>query len=53
MASPLRIGAAIAAVASALWLAACGGDTDPEPTHRNTQFGTVAGVDQSATSGTW
>jgi len=51
--SPLRIGAAIAAIASALWLAACGGDTNPEPTQRNTQFGTVAGIDQSATSGTY
>ena len=53
MISTLRSGAAIAAIASALLLAACGGSTQPEPTHRQTQFGKVAGIHQGATTGTY
>lgn len=53
MNSTLRVGAAIAAIASALLLTACGGSDDPPPTQRDTTFGTVDGLDRSATSGTY
>src|SRR4030081_1337749 len=40
-------------IAAATSLSACGGDDDPPPTLRATNFGLVAGSDNSATSGTY
>jgi len=56
MNSTLRAGAAIAAIAALSFMSACGGSDDPAPpppTQRNTAFGTVDGLDRSASSGTY
>ena len=47
-----RTAALAAAAATLLSLAACGGSDDPPATQVTTSFGTVEGVDRSATSGT-
>jgi len=47
-----RTGAACAALAATLALAACGG-SDHSPTERRTEFGVVVGTDDSATNGTF
>ena len=49
-----RLAAAVAAASAALLMAGCGGgDDDDPPTQRTTTYGAVAGLDQSATSGTY
>lgn len=50
----LRRAAAMAAACTALILNACGGgDDDPRPTQRTTNYGAVEGIDRSATTGTY
>ena len=50
-----RLAAAMAAASAALLIAGCGGgdDDDPPPTQRATTYGAIAGLDQSASSGTY
>lgn len=50
----LRSGVALAAIASVLSLAACGDSDDPPPPTRvNTSYGSVEGLDRSASTGTY
>ena len=53
MSPHFRLRATTAAVSTALLMAACGGGDDPPPTQRATKFGTVDGIDRSATTGTY